>query len=783
MSKKVFKYSAVIASLLMTALFAGCGTSHKEGNLTAGNVAKVDESLCAQCHGSAREKLTGRVIYDDYKDSVHALQQIGCQDCHGGGAQHNGVGPIPFPKPDAAQCATCHDDEGLVTAHIASKHANAETEDGRAKCNRCHTHEGAVLSAQFGFTGDGTVIAAMVNAPGVITDPQPIKCNTCHMTHKPQELRIDAGWAPSATVGIADNTGSDQYKLCTQCHTYINPTGDLTGSGSAVSGTVQVGYHNTTWNRVIASTHYDDPATPGTSAGGIEGYVIRTKGGDSCFDCHGHESKTNTNKTAAADATVHNEWAKSGHAGGILKVKLQAATDNPVDTTLPRTDPVRVQQGLDQVDAVMAAKVTDVEAQAWNHYNWDDTSTRGGCQKCHTSTGAANYMTAPTTYAAANNNFSHLSNWNAVGGSTQNEVLYCWGCHTNAGTGDLRTPGAIKADYKFQGTLAQYPDVKASNVCISCHVGQASGNSITDLTVAANDFTNVSFVNSHYMAAAGLMYVKIGYTNFVPADTQVPGTTGTGIVSYGQTLTSTSDDTVDVDGAAVKGKLSSTHRKLGTSAINGDSHNTAFFVAGNLDSDGPCVTCHYAAGDHTLEMEQKAVDGVCSKCHEVSTVAELEEFIEEEGAVPFENAIDLALKALKDNYNISYNPAAYPYFYDDNIGTAAKDWTRGGALTAAEAEKLMGACFNINVLKRDPAAHAHARTYARRLLYDSIDFLDDKTMNLSTGATALASLMKDSGGADIYTKGADSSTGTTESFKYLAGYNRTTHAWNASERP
>lgn len=789
MSKKVFKYSAVIASLLMTAVFAGCGTSHKEGNLTAGSVAKVDESLCAQCHGSAREKLTGRVIYDDYPASVHALQNVGCQDCHGGGAQHNGVGPIPYPKPGPDQCKTCHDSNKLVTNYKASNHFNAVTEDGEEKCNRCHTHEGAVLAAQFGFTGDKTVMDAKVNAPGAITNARAIMCNTCHVTHKPQDLRFDAAWNPSVTLGAQVQTGSDQYKLCTQCHTYLNPNGTLVASGS--NGTAKF-FHNTAWNRVIASTHFDDPLTAK-----VEGYNLRTNSADPCFDCHGHESKTNTSilsRTAAGtyvrttpEATIYTDWAKSGHAGGLLTVKYAAVDAYPkkADGTYDRS------QGM--TDAVMAAGITDTEAQAWTHYNWDKTNDtvpgdrtgRAACQKCHTSTGTANYMTAPTTYNPVNNDFSHLSGWNATAGSVQNEVLYCWGCHKNAGTGELRTPGAIKADYKFQGALAQFPDVKASNVCITCHVGLSSGNSITDLTAVADPFTNVSFVNSHYMAAAGLMYVKVGYTNFVAANTQVPGTTGTAIVSYGQTLTSDADNTVDVNGTAVKGKLTSTHRKLGTSAINGDSHNTAFFVAGNLDSDGPCVTCHYAAGDHTLELGQKTIDNVCSKCHDVKTPAELEAFIDEEGALPFENAIALALKSLKTNYNISYNQAAYPYFYDDNLaaGTAVKDWTRGGALTAADAEKLMGACFNINVLKRDPAAHAHARTYARRLLYDSIDFLDNKIMDLSTGATALASGMVDGAGATIYVKGANSNTGTTESFKYLAGYNRTTFVWNASERP
>lgn len=90
----------------------------------------------------------------------------------------------------------------------------------------------------------------------------------------------------------------------------------------------------------------------------------------------------------------------------------------------------------------------------------------------------------------------------------------------------------------------------------------------------------------------------------------------------------------------------------------------------------------------------------------------------------------------------------------------------------------MGACFNINVLNREPAAFVHARTYARRLLYDSIDFLDNKKIDMSVGATAVAyDPVK-------YVKGTlATSPETTEDYKYLAGYDRKTGVWNTLQRP
>ena len=114
-----------------------------------------------------------------------------------------------------------------------------------------------------------------------------------------------------------------------------------------------------------------------------------------------------------------------------------------------------------------------------------------------------------------------------------------------------------------------------------------------------------------------------------------------------------------------------------------------------------------------------------------------------------------------------------------------KDWTRGTG-NQAFGKKMMGACFNINLLAKEPAAYVHARSYVRRLIYDSIDFLDDGTMNLSVSATALATDPTDYGkGATAYTDGTLTTLapGTTESMVYLINWSRSTGAWSSPERP
>lgn len=819
------KYLSLVSMItlgLLLLLISGCSSSNKEGD--SGAVTAVGDTACIQCHSAVREALTGQFIVTQYQNSSpHNTAALGCEACHGNGGSHNGVGPIPYPAPDAARCASCHDGTTAPATNSATKfsgsaHANMTIEEGGA-CRRCHSHEGALLGNIGGLTGIKEVMDNVANQGAVpyTSTYSVFQCSTCHEhgggLRTVMARNNAAGSATTDPMGALVNWNPDknqmpgQFDLCTSCHTMYDYTGNTLLASGTVAETItgkpatgKVGHHEGSWYRIIATTHYDNPATGLNNAGAvltpgnvIEGYVLRTKTANPCFDCHGHEAKANTNQVADVAITdkpntIYTDWAQSGHAGGLLKAKIAAANFWPNHRV---RDDV---QGPYAVDSAMVSGVADTDTatsptatlrkvtsngMAWSHYQWektlkaDGTSDRGTCQRCHTATGASNYLSSPSAYDYKENDFTHMSSWKkasagvATTASPQQELLYCWGCHTNASQGLLRAPGAITAEYNFQGALAQFPNVGTSNICIACHSGLSGGESLN----AVADFANASFVNSHYLAVGGLMYVKSGFTGFIDPNTVI------GTSTYGKSLTS------DADGGA----LTSTHRKLGTTAINGDTHNTAAFTPGNFDSNGPCVTCHMQATgqptrstSHTWEINMNAANEVCMKCHdtETDTQTHLTAFLEEQ-AVPFQDALALALNRLLANYNISYNQASYPYFYDLNIGptTAVKDWTRGGTLSAADAKKLMGACFNINLLTREPAAYVHARTYARRLLYDTIDFLDDKTINMSTGATAVAyDPVK-------YVKGATSAAPTTESFKYLAGYNRTTGAWTALERP
>src|SRR6266571_2010576 len=92
----------LLSALSCAALLNGCGSSNKEGTGNIGGAALVSEGTCIVCHSTTLDPVAGTNIVQEYAASGHnpgVGHGSGCQGCHGGGAQHNGVGPIPFPNP------------------------------------------------------------------------------------------------------------------------------------------------------------------------------------------------------------------------------------------------------------------------------------------------------------------------------------------------------------------------------------------------------------------------------------------------------------------------------------------------------------------------------------------------------------------------------------------------------------------------------------------------------------------------------------------------------------
>ncbi len=595
----------------------------------AGNEHASDNVACASCHSP-----NGEV------NAENGFAIVGCRGCHND--EHS------FEPSSAIEgCVACHDravqhsthGPNMVALVAASKHANEENhgfESTSTTCLRCHSAEGAVaFSAVPGATGtDEAIATAGITS---IDAENPPTCAACHDPHT-GELREIAGWDPNGN-------GADQYDTCTSCHPFKDNSGVLFGSGNNGENMM---HHEDSWYRNIPTTHYDHPDT----ADLIEGYNLREGSDSPCFDCHGHELRTNTphytGDTGSGDPTIFTQWAQSGHAGGLLTAKLQAAFDNGGSTKTTA-----------QVDAVMAAGSNGTD-HSWAHYPWNKTSKldtdgttvisdRGDCQQCHTATGFVNRMAAanatdyPSSYDFNTNNFSYLQAWTATTGSPQAELLYCWACHSNAESGALRKTDVFTLNYTYgeNQIVIQVGEagtkIGASNTCVNCHAGRGNKDNIV------NDPRSSRFAGHHGTAAGTLFSAQthIAYEYDGQEYDSRLKKDGTENHFEHDEIGAFTEETVAIPSYPYT-------QVVKTEVIEGTG------------TSGPCVACHMGdSANHSWEILGKDAAGQdiintqppCDACHSggyAMTVAKLEE--EKAG---YDQAIELLGDLLAQNNGLT----------------------------------------------------------------------------------------------------------------------------------
>ena len=707
------QWLVLLMAVLASAILWGCGSSGGSGGSEVTGETSVagaeNVGNCTICHTlDTHTFLDGIAGVNLDSSGLGSAITHDCEACHGGGQYHHGDGPIPYPSPDLARCEVCHEDQAsrvLASSHNGGDAENveaiAESHDSRI-CMRCHTAEG--FMALKDITGTETEIE---DAFDVATNiPENLDAEGNHILHNPvcgachnpltKEMIVAPAWAPNGST-------STQLATCTACHNYktdgaganifatggsydistdLGADGELGGGDDTVASvaTAQIGHHDTSWYRTVATTHYDNPGSPDV----IEGYIIRENSDSPCFDCHGHELYTNTRYADTTDATrdatstIHTQWAQSGHAGELLKAKYAVA----------RTDGVNNSNSTTLVESILATGTTHDQ---FIHGGWSTS-----CQRCHTSTGFSNFADDPTGYDPADNDFSHFASGTQDG--SQNEMIYCWACHSDVEEGVLRNPGAITEEYD-PAVIVSYPDIEGSNVCMGCHLGRETGEVVKE-TVDADGVR--SFINSHYFSAGGQLFGTTGY---------------------------------EYDGQDYANVTYFAHDKIGTADEPGTGES------------GPCVACHMSGEkSHAFLPVEKDDDTgeitaitatVCIECHDgghgpafvaqggdSAAVTAAAEFLiaEEEEYVAALNTLATAL----ESKGIYFDSSSYPYFFDSaDTATRASYTTWGAAYGVDEWQNVMGAAFNLNLLEHDPGGYAHNRFYVKTLIWDSIDYIYD----------------------------------------------------------
>lgn len=312
------------------------------------------------------------------------------------------------------------------------------------------------------------------------------------------------------------------------------------------------------------------------------------------------------------------------------------------------------------------------------------TSFEANCVRCHTSTGYLNFVRS---------GFLDVHAWGLDTDKTK-EVTGCNVCHDN-GAGrsysyQVRAvpPARIYYNYsssktfptvKLNDSAFVYPDAGPSNVCMPCHTGRGIGRMIAQAAALGLNFANANSPGAHYRAAGAHLFQASGYEydgrNYVNADFL--------------------------------------HRSIGL----GNTRGTG--------SKGPCVTCHMANGTShhflpvTLDGSQ-AITGIastaCAKCHD--------------GAfMPAQTAV--SLQSAKAGY-------AAALVVLNQIRSGKSTSTNWNSFSPGNGANTMGASFNYTLLTGEPGAFAHNPLYTKRLIYDSIDWISDASLNDDVAAAVSA---------------------------------------------
>lgn len=268
------------------------------------------------------------------------------------------------------------------------------------------------------------------------------------------------------------------------------------------------------------------------------------------------------------------------------------------------------------------------------------------------------------------------------------EVLACSGCHSDVGAGTVRSLAPVRP---FADDPYRNRDVGTSNVCMDCHSGTNNGVSIQARVGTTADFRNLPFIAPHYFAAGGTLHGVAGF---------------------------------HFPGRSYDFYSSNTHRGIGMANNAGTGTN------------GPCATCHMSAPQsHLYQAVTKDSNGsitaisatVCVGCHKTFLgPAQLDG-----NRASFQNALDI-LKAMLASKGFVYT-GNYPSFF------ANTNWGQG-----QDGANTMGAAFNYVLLANEPGAYAHNSQYARQLIVDSLDILDNGQLDGSAATLAVPNL-RDSG--------------------------------------
>lgn len=510
MSRELKIFVLLILSAFTIALTYGCGSSHKEAGAEPPleGATKVGSETCTNtCHATTVD-ITGTPIAAAWAASHHTTEHgVQCEDCHGPGSLHFGVGPIPFPTPQAAQCLTCHNGSRAAdkAAFLQTSHANPNlipdknftqiatpVSSGKhiEECSVCHN-----VNQRFEFDIDGNLVKPKTSDD--LLDPQ-VSCASCHDGHRvahavsvPQ--RSDDVHVPIFRKFVVKDTG-EQSTSGTSFEAIIHqPNGAVQPDGSVDLSKV-VGTNN-------------------------ELNVERL-----CASCHAKGTYKNSGGFTHQQDIFY-QWKQSGHADRNEPAFASFAA-NPPAYTNPNTGlpyPAGGHQSLWPFDLALEnasgnqsfngpGKV-GATANTTRNAGFGGTNDNFACYRCHNG----------VTSIAFQDNTQGTPDAPVVFGDEPITCITCHDPHKNyeGQSKNVRRPVLITnystAAITFQGNVfldnTPVPLDKTGNgtICVFCHQGRESGFTLYATKLAPGKTITGSFFNPHYLGTGGMLWGVNGY--------------------------------------------------------------------------------------------------------------------------------------------------------------------------------------------------------------------------------------------------------------------------------
>lgn len=545
-------------------------------------------------------------------------------------------------------------------------------------------------------------------------------CPDCHGSgylHESLQGQVSCSGCHSIGGGQAVNPlkNPDQLGRCANCHDKVNPRPGKNDGYTVLSADYFDPNGKIPTNSTTGYLHFSS---------GSHGMYVATNYKQNCRKCH------NPHDTSLG-LTQRKQWAQSGHGS--------TTTNFRVSTTDFKT----------RGSAIIAEN---------NFGNY--------CVRCHTSTGYIKYVES---------GFRDVEALPDIDGAKSNypkpsftykdrtrETTNCNVCHEDANksssySGRLRVIDTVTTYFNYSTspkhprtnsnpqnpaegswdvkTSYTYPNFSNSNICVVCHGGREIGRVLRISAAKGNDFSNTATrpVFAHDRNAASTLSSISGFEFYTSR-------------------------TLYLD-----------------SNLRHNTINSVSSVGPNQGrNNGPCISCHMEndSSHHFLPVERSKLGDpqsvitnvisntrICSQCHNSGA-----------GWLPndlnvIKNGYKASLFALqklianKLGFKVSTTSLATVTGFDTANSYSATKWGTLGTALVPELGGLpqstftIGSAYNLEMFQLDPGAYAHNPVYVRRLIFDSIDWLSNSTMDMDTKSalTNLNTLGVANGGIDNQT--------------------------------